>query len=132
MSNKCSKIILTRKRVFVYNINKNKRSEQVFSVIEEGKRMNKKYILKNRTRFYTFIMIVTVIVSCIFLAVTAYGADTEERYTMVTVEKGDTLWDIAREYNKKGDIRQYIRQIEKINHLSDSMIFEGDVLQLPV
>ena len=94
--------------------------------------MNKKYILKNRTRFYTFIMIVTVIVSCIFLAVTAYGADTEERYTMVTVEKGDTLWDIAREYNKKGDIRQYIRQIEKINHLSDSMIFEGDVLQLPV
>ncbi len=70
--------------------------------------------------------------SCALLAGTVNGADTNTVYTSVTVEKGDTLWNLARKYNKGGDIRKYIRSIEKANNLNDSMIFEGDVLILPV
>ena len=94
--------------------------------------MNKKYILKNRRRFYIFVMLVTITLSFTFLAATVNGADTNATYTTVTVEQGDTLWDLAREYNKNGDIRQYINKIEKVNNITDSIIFEGDILKLPV
>lgn len=93
--------------------------------------MNKKYVLKNRRRFYIFIMLVSITLSCIFFASAVNGADTNAAYTTVTVEKGDTLWDLAKEYSKKGDIRQYIYKIEKANNLTDSTIFEGDILKLP-
>lgn len=94
--------------------------------------MNKKYILKNRRRFYIFIILVSILFSCTFLAATVNGADTNAEYTTVTVEQGDTLWDLAREYNKEGDIRKYIHKIEKVNNLTDNIIFEGDILKLPV
>ena len=94
--------------------------------------MNRKYILKNRKRFYIFIILLTFSLSCTFLMSTVNGADTNETFTTVIVEQGDTLWDLASEYNTEGDIRQYIRKIEKANHLTSSMIFEGDVLKLPV
>ena len=93
--------------------------------------MNRKYVLKNRNRFYVFVMLVTVTLSFIFFAATVNGSDTKATYTTVTVEKGDTLWDLAREYNKEGDIRQYIHKIEKANNITDSTIFEGDILKLP-
>ena len=94
--------------------------------------MNNRYVLKNRRRFYIFIMMVTITLSCIFFAATVNGADTNAEYTTVTVVKGDTLWDLARKYTNKGDIRQYIHNIEKANNLTDSMIFEGDILKLPL
>ena len=94
--------------------------------------MNRKYTLKNRRRFYIFVMMVSILLSCIFFAATVNGADTNAAFTTVTIDKGDTLWDLAKEYNKGGDIRQYIHKIEKENNLVDSNIFEGDILKLPV
>ncbi len=93
--------------------------------------MNKKYILKNRRRFFTFIMLLIIILTCTFLAGTVNGTDTSENYITVTVEYGDTLWDIAREYNPEGDIRQYIHRIEKFNNITDSTIYAGEILRLP-
>ena len=99
--------------------------------------MNRKYVLKNRKRFYVFVMLLAITLSSTFLVGTVNGADTSktctsEAYTTVTVEKGDTLWDLAREHNKDGDIRQYIHKIEKANNLTDGIIFEGETLKLPV
>lgn len=93
--------------------------------------MNRKYVLKNRSRFYVFIMLLTILLSCIFLVATVNGADTGETYTTVIVEKGDTLWDLAEEYNKEGDIRQYIHRVEMANNITDSTIYEGEILRLP-
>lgn len=94
--------------------------------------MNKKYVLKNRNRFYLFVIMVTIIISSIALVANVQGADTSDEYFTVMVEKGDTLWDLADEYNNTRDLRQYIRKIEKINQLTDSLIYEGDILKMPV
>ena len=94
--------------------------------------MNRRLVLKNRRRFYTFIMLITIMLSSILFAVTVNGADTNNEFTTVTVEKGDTLWDLAKEYGKGGDIRRYIYKIEKANNMTSSDIYEGDVLLLPL
>lgn len=94
--------------------------------------MNKKYVLKNRNRFYLFVIMVTIIISSIALVANVQGADTGDEYISVVVEQGDTLWDLAGDYNNSRDIRQYIRKVEQINQLTDSIIYEGDVLKMPV
>lgn len=94
--------------------------------------MNKKYVLKNKNRFYLFVIMVTMIITSIALIANVQGADTAEEYATVMVEQGDTLWDLAGEYNNTRDLRQYIRKIEKINQLTDSLIYEGDILKMPL
>lgn len=94
--------------------------------------MNRRYILKNRRRFYMFVIAMTVLLSCVFLAATVNGADTNKTFTNVTVEKGDTLWDLAKEYSDGGDIRNYIHEIQKVNNLPGGDIFAGDIIKMPV
>lgn len=94
--------------------------------------MNKRYVLKNKKRFYLFVIIVTIVISFSALAAAVNGEDTGDKYISVIVESGDTLWDLAKEYKTSGDLRQYIREVEKINNLTDSLIYEGDILKMPV
>ncbi len=94
--------------------------------------MNSRYVLKNRKRFYTFIMILTVILTVTVFATAANGADSHSGFETVTVERGDTLWDLAKEYSNGTDIHVYIERIKVMNDMSDSTIYEGDVLKLPV
>lgn len=93
--------------------------------------MNKRYVLKNKRRFYLFVIMVTIVISFSALAAAVNGADTCDKYISVVVKSGDTLWDLAKEYRSSGDLRQYIREVEKINNLKDSLIYEGDVLKMP-
>jgi Uncharacterized protein containing LysM domain len=69
--------------------------------------------------------------SCIILASNSYAYNQKE-YSTISVQSGDTLWDIAKKYNKSGDIRKYIMEIKKINDLSnDCIIYEGEELRVP-
>jgi hypothetical protein len=50
------------------------------------------------------------------------------------VERNDTLWSIAQEYNDKDhydSIRDYIKEVMQINSLSDDEIHYGDYLIVP-
>ena len=94
--------------------------------------MNRRYVLKNRSRFYVFIIVMTILLSCMFFAATVNGAETNKAFTAVTVQRGDTLWNLAKEYNGGGDIRNYIHEIQKVNNLTGGEIFEGDVIKMPV
>ena len=51
-------------------------------------------------------------------------------YTSITVESGDTLWDIAKEYRKSetSDINSYIDEIKSINNLVTDEITAGQNL----
>jgi nucleoid-associated protein YgaU len=109
--------------MFVYNIH----TEQMF----RGVVMNRKYVLKNRKRFSIFIMTAAVIFSLLLISSTARGEGVAEYPKTVIVKKGDTLWDISREYGKGTDVRRYIRKIKEVNNLKDGVIYEGDVLVLP-
>ncbi|NLK86867.1 MAG: LysM peptidoglycan-binding domain-containing protein [Clostridiaceae bacterium] len=94
--------------------------------------MNRRYVLKNHRRFYIFIMLLTVLTTIILLSTVVNGSDSYNEYETITVKRGDTLWDLAEEYSDSTDIRAYIRKIKKINDMSDSSIYEGDLLKLPL
>jgi len=55
------------------------------------------------------------------------GAET--RY--VTVQSGDTLWDIAQEVDPKTDPRDTMVQISKLNDLQGSTVKVGQRLEVP-
>lgn len=60
-------------------------------------------------------------------------ADTPPKMTEVTVEPGDTLWNIAAAYLPAGrDIRDFIDEISASNHLHTPMIYPGQTLKIPV
>lgn len=54
-------------------------------------------------------------------------------YEEVFVEKGDKLWSICREYCPSNvDIRDYISSTMRLNNLSNSDIYPGDVIMVRV
>lgn len=50
---------------------------------------------------------------------------------LITVEKGDTLWAIARRHYPNTDPRRPITEIQKLNSLKTSQIYAGQTLYLP-
>ena len=52
-------------------------------------------------------------------------------YIDYTISKGETLWSIAGEYKGKNeDIRQYIYDIKKLNNMTDSTVYPGQVIKI--
>jgi len=49
----------------------------------------------------------------------------------VTVEPGETLWQIAARIDPSGDRRALVDQIEALNHLRSDQIVSGQQLRLP-
>jgi len=91
--------------------------------------MKKKYVLKNRARFYIFIIALLITVFTVFSVTGAYGYK-ETELKVIRIKSGDTLWNIAEKYNKKGDIREYIYELKKINNLKSSAIIAGENLKV--
>ncbi len=57
----------------------------------------------------------------------------EPAYEPYIVERGDSLWLIAKQYLPAHlDIRDYIGEIKAMNQLDSAMIYEGQLLQIPI
>ncbi len=88
-----------------------------------------RYVLKNKARFYIFIIALLMTVFTVFSITQAYGYK-ETELKVIRIKSGETLWAIAEKYNKKGDIREYIYELKKINNLTDSGIMAGSDLKV--
>lgn len=51
-------------------------------------------------------------------------------YTSIEIHSGDSLWSIAREYSKGGDINleDYLKELKHMNNLKDDTIHSGQYL----
>lgn len=60
-------------------------------------------------------------------------ASSYKYYKSISIEKGDTLWSIAEEYmtEEYDGIEEYIREVRRVNHLSDDIIYAGRYLAIP-
>lgn len=87
--------------------------------------------LQKRVIFITLVTIVSLIIllgsSIHALASSNDNHPVNKYYTSITVEDGDTLWDIADEYisGYNVDKADYVNEISELNNLSDGNIHAG-------
>ncbi|MCR4601538.1 MAG: LysM peptidoglycan-binding domain-containing protein [Clostridia bacterium] len=101
--------------------------------------IHKRYRIVSTPRFLTFFVI--VILSAIFVFNTLAGAYESQslsrvQYKEVTVQSGDTLWEIASENCRTEDgngvdIRLAVDEICRENNISASQIKVGDIIKVP-
>ena len=56
----------------------------------------------------------------------------EQKFELVLVQPGDTLWDIAGEYVTGGDVRDKINEIKKFNNLKSSALVAYETIKVPI
>ena len=71
------------------------------------------------------------------LFASAHGSSQEspvlyKYYTSVNLEKGDTLWDIAKKYAHPDriSVKDYVNELRKMNNLSSDKICAGDYITI--
>ncbi|HKU81715.1 MAG TPA: LysM peptidoglycan-binding domain-containing protein [Candidatus Tumulicola sp.] len=58
-------------------------------------------------------------------------AATADRFAMVTVHPGDSLWSIAAAHSAGGDVQDAIDRISAVNHLHGAALQPGQRLRIP-
>ena len=96
--------------------------------------MKKHYRIKSKFRFTVFVVLVCLLISCAGNALVgsleSHAASTE--FIEVTVEAGDTLWNLAAAYGPAdADIRVIVYNICAINHVSAETLRPGQILSIP-
>lgn len=92
-----------------------------------------------KAALYSIIAVITVVFACIFMLHTgpALNAQSEhvttKYFTTIEVKAGDTLWDIAQEYqsDEYSSTEAYLDEIRSINHIVGDEITSGCYLTIP-
>ncbi|MCF6459752.1 hypothetical protein C3E88_01660 [Clostridium sp. Cult3] len=105
-------------------------------IMYNNKTKKRRYRVVNKLRFFTFIsFFITIIIYVIIISAGSnkvYSSIYEDKYVEVKVEKGDTLWDIAKRYVPKDcDIRKLVFELREFNEMEDVNIHPGDVIKIP-
>lgn len=98
--------------------------------------MAKKRIrIVNKIRFSIFIFTISVLLVLLGGTISNIGkaySTTYDKYLIVKVNTGDTLWEIAKKHNKKKqDIRRFVYRIMKINNMENARLYPGDTIKIP-
>lgn len=100
------------------------------------KNTRKRYRIKSKFRFITFLIIVICLITGAFGFMTGMSESTAivtEDFTSYTVGYGDTLWDIANEVNYHNtDTRKIVHAICQINDIGAGDLQPGMVLTIPM
>ncbi len=87
--------------------------------------------ITNVKRFIFSIILLSLFLSFLFsMMLSKVFSYTVPQYVSITVSEGDTLWSIAS--TLEGNINENIYHIKKINHLSSSILYVGQEIQIPV
>ena len=90
---------------------------------------------KLRRQRSAFFMVLIVVFVMMAHAAFSKPEGIKDEYTVVsvTVEPGDTLWSIAREYKNEGkDLREFVYEIAANNGIKDCNIVCGQTIFVPV
>ena len=84
-----------------------------------------------KRRICVALTVCTLVILMITTVVFASGTKHEITYAPVAVESGDSLWSLASSYYPNTNRKAAMEEIKKVNGLTGSTIYEGDVLLLP-
>ena len=78
--------------------------------------------------------IILLAVSLIFSFVAKAQLNDEEAYITVTIEEGQSLWEIAETFASEHNLteKEFVSWVEKENGIIGETIFPGDELIIPV
>lgn len=57
---------------------------------------------------------------------------TNDSFIEVTVRQGDTLWEIANQYNGDENIQKVIFEVMEFNNKQNSDLYPGEKLKIPI
>ena len=100
--------------------------------VEIARRRPSSLRLTRRGRLVVFGASLAAMLGLGFVAATGSLADDQPEPTrVVTVQPGQTLWDIASRVSDGGDVRATVAHLEAINHLDSPALQVGQHLRVP-
>lgn len=113
---------------------------RIFTTMMQGLSPKKRFSAKKG--FLSPVLLAVLATACmIFICAVSYrsirtnASSGFKYYTSVTVENGETLWDIADEYvdyNYYKNKNSYITEVQRINHLDENCcLVAGQTIILP-
>lgn len=100
--------------------------------------------MKNVVRFIStkkiFIIAGIILVTVLYILIshkdspaTSASNASKKYYKCITIEEGDTLWDIANEYKTEeyASTQDYINEVLAMNNLNTDVIVDGTNLLIP-
>lgn len=86
--------------------------------------------IKNKVKFIRSISILIFLLIALF-NISIAKTNSEAEIIDYTINKGETLWNIAKEYTPDNkDIRQTIYEIKQLNNMTDSTIYPGQTIKI--
>lgn len=84
----------------------------------------------NKFKFIRSIAILIFLLIALF-NISIAKTNSEAEIIDYNINKGETLWDIAKEYTPDNkDIRQTIYEIKQLNNMTDSTIYPGQTIKI--
>ncbi|MGP7817810.1 cell division suppressor protein YneA [Niallia sp. 01092] len=82
---------------------------------------------------YSIILVICSFVTC-FVVVLSTGHYDKDQYISITVEKGDSVWQLSKQYEGKYQMskNEFIKWVEKQNNLSANHLAAGEKIKIPV
>lgn len=105
---------------------------------KEGVYMGKKIRIRitNKQRFVgfvSFLIVISVVFGIFAFHLPSVMGQAKDKYVVVSVSSGDTLWEIARQYNHEDkDIREFIYEIMAENNMKTAMLNPGQEIKIPL
>jgi LysM repeat protein len=86
------------------------------------------------TYSYTILLLSISCIAALVLNLKAADDIKEDTYLKITVESGDTLWELANIYAPDSNMstNQFIEWVYEQNAISDNLLHPGDELILPI
>ena len=96
------------------------------------RRTQRRVVRKSRKiRKNVFLLLTLALILC--LGTFAMGRETKTYYESVEIQRGDTIWDIAKEYKAEGQkTEQMVDAICEVNGLKTANIRTGENIIVPV
>lgn len=103
------------------------------------KRLHRQIEIRRKVSFFFLSIFIIILFTFGLTNITTHANEeisniTYKYFKYYEIQKGDTLWELAKEnidYNYYKDIPSYIDEIVEINNISDDSIIAGQVIVVP-